>query len=96
MSNHQSKNFNTGFYYSVFSRSKVTEVNEISTYGKEVFDICADLFKISSKSAECSFDSNLLPLKSGLFRLLEVDNQLILPRNTHIRFLVTSNDVLHS
>jgi cytochrome c oxidase subunit 2 len=38
--------------------------------------------------------SNDLPL--GSFRLLEVDNRVILPINTHIRVLVTAADVLHS
>jgi len=35
-------------------------------------------------------------LKFGGFRLLEVDNRLTLPANVVIRFLVTSNDVIHS
>lgn len=44
-------------------------------------------------------ESNILSsedLKPGDFRLLEVDQRLILPRNTEIRFLITSTDVLHS
>ena len=32
----------------------------------------------------------------GRFRLLEVDAQAVLPIQTHIRALITSNDVLHS
>lgn len=46
-----------------------------------------------------SFDSFMIPsieLKSNNFRLLEVDNRLISPYNTNIRFLVTSADVIHS
>jgi len=35
-------------------------------------------------------------LKKGQFRLFMVDNFLVLPTNTHIRVLITSNDVLHS
>jgi heme/copper-type cytochrome/quinol oxidase subunit 2 len=35
-------------------------------------------------------------LKIGNLRLLEVDNRLILPVNTHIRVIVTAADVLHS
>ena len=35
-------------------------------------------------------------LPKGFFRLLEVDNQVILPVKTHIRMLVTASDVLHS
>jgi len=34
-------------------------------------------------------------LTPGNLRLLEVDNRVVLPINTHIRFLVTSSDVLH-
>ena len=46
-----------------------------------------------------NFDSFLVPdedLELGDPRLLTVDNYLILPSNTSIRFLVTANDVLHS
>lgn len=56
-----------------------------------------------------NFDSYLIPEddlsipkpygvgKGGkVFRLLEVDNRVVLPVNTHIRVLVTSADVLHS
>jgi heme/copper-type cytochrome/quinol oxidase subunit 2 len=35
-------------------------------------------------------------LELGELRLLEVDNRVVLPINTHIRILVTSADVLHS
>jgi len=35
-------------------------------------------------------------LVKGTFRLLEVDNRLVLPTETHIRFLVSSADVIHS
>jgi heme/copper-type cytochrome/quinol oxidase subunit 2 len=35
-------------------------------------------------------------LVKGTFRLLEVDNRLVLPTKTHIRFLVSSADVIHS
>ena len=45
------------------------------------------------------FDSYLIgtdDLTIGAFRLLEVDNRVILPINTHIRLLVSAADVLHS
>nr|UZN44928.1 cytochrome c oxidase subunit II [Timanthes sp. f ZQH-2022] len=45
------------------------------------------------------FDSYIIPhneLPSNGFRLLDVDNRIILPMNTQIRFLVTAADVLHS
>lgn len=46
-----------------------------------------------------SFDSyiiNFSDLTVGAFRLLEVDNRVVLPTNTHIRLLITAADVLHS
>lgn len=46
-----------------------------------------------------SYDSYMVAtneLVSGQFRLLEVDNRVILPVSTHIRLLVTAADVLHS
>jgi cytochrome c oxidase subunit 2 len=35
-------------------------------------------------------------LEIGQTRLLEVDNPIILPSNTHVRFIVTSTDVIHA
>jgi len=46
-----------------------------------------------------TFDSYLIPedeLKLGELRLLEVDNRVVLPVNTHIRVIITAADVLHS
>jgi len=46
-----------------------------------------------------NFDSYMLALDDltlGNLRLLEVDNRVILPVNTHIRVIVTAADVLHS
>lgn len=46
-----------------------------------------------------NFDSYMIAdedLVTGSFRLLEVDNRIVLPVNTHIRVLITSADVLHS
>jgi len=45
------------------------------------------------------FDAYIKPadeLKIGEFRLLETDNSLYLPANIPVRFLMTSNDVIHS
>nr|AIA77380.1 cytochrome c oxidase subunit II [Kleidocerys resedae resedae] len=43
------------------------------------------------------FDSYMKPLNNNKeFRLLEVDNRMILPMNTQIRILVSAADVLHS
>lgn len=46
-----------------------------------------------------AFDSYMLPddeLTTGQLRLLEVDNRLVRPTDTHIRMIVTAADVLHS
>nr|AOY39489.1 cytochrome c oxidase subunit 2 [Scolytinae sp. BMNH 1039965] len=45
------------------------------------------------------FDSYMTPLdelKSSMFRLLDVDNRLVMPFNTQIRILTSSSDVIHS
>lgn len=43
-----------------------------------------------------SFDSFMLPLeRNNQFRLLDVDNRLILPFNCNIQFLISSFDVIH-
>jgi len=46
-----------------------------------------------------NFDSYMISdddLQKGQIRLLEVDNRVILPVNTHVRALVTAVDVIHS
>lgn len=45
------------------------------------------------------FDSYMVPtdeLTPGQLRLLEVDNRVVLPVNTHVRLLVTASDVIHA
>jgi cytochrome c oxidase subunit 2 len=52
----------------------------------------------SEEQESISFDSYILPesdLSLGNLRLLEVDNRVVLPVDTHIRLVVTSADVLH-
>ncbi|CAM9259061.1 unnamed protein product [Discosporangium mesarthrocarpum] len=70
----------------------------------------SDYIEWSENNAPILFDSYLIPeddlsipkpygpkAKVGtVLRLLEVDNRVVLPVNTHIRLLVTSADVLHS
>jgi cytochrome c oxidase subunit 2 len=34
-------------------------------------------------------------LEDGQLRLLDVDNRVIVPVDTHIRFIVTATDVIH-
>lgn len=44
------------------------------------------------------FDSYMIPesdLELGQLRLLDVDNRLVVPSDTHIRFIVTGTDVIH-
>ena len=55
--------------------------------------------KLSAKNRSLSFDSYMVAesdLPLGAFRLLEVDQRVFLPVNTHIRILITSSDVIHS
>jgi len=56
-------------------------------------------FSIKNQSSFLNFDGFMVPdqeLLYGGLRLLEVDNFLLLPIKSHIRFLVTSADVIHS
>lgn len=46
-----------------------------------------------------NYESYMVPeedLILGQFRLLEVDNSMIIPTNTHVRIIVSAADVLHS
>jgi len=45
------------------------------------------------------FDSYIVPesdLDNGTLRMLEVDNRVIVPELTHVRFIITAGDVIHS
>nr|AYM85179.1 cytochrome c oxidase subunit II [Pseudocolaspis sp. EMHAU_15070625] len=45
------------------------------------------------------FDSYMIPtnsLETQMFRLLDVDNRVVIPYNSQIRILVTATDVIHS
>ena len=45
------------------------------------------------------YDSYLVPesdLEDGALRMLDVDERVILPEITHVRFIITSGDVIHS
>jgi len=53
---------------------------------------------VSEEGESITFESYMIPedeLNKGDLRLLEVDNRVVLPVNTHIRFIVTASDVLH-
>lgn len=52
----------------------------------------------NSAEGGIQFDSYRIPdsdLEEGNLRLLEVDNRIVLPVDTHVRLIVTSADVLH-
>ena len=54
---------------------------------------------INDDNEELEFDSYLVPesdLEDGALRMLEVDNRVILPELTHVRFIISSGDVIHS
>ena len=57
----------------------------------------SDYINESGESIE--FDSYMIPesdLELGQFRLLDVDNKVIIPTDTHVRLIVTGADVIHS
>ena len=57
----------------------------------------SDYINVSGDSIE--FDSYMIPdsdLDLGQFRLLDVDNKVVIPTDTHIRLIVTGADVIHS
>jgi cytochrome c oxidase subunit 2 len=54
---------------------------------------------INENSEGISFDSYMIPtseLEPGQLRLLEVDNRVVVPIDTHIRIIGTASDVIHS
>jgi cytochrome c oxidase subunit 2 len=54
---------------------------------------------ITENGDSIDFDSYMIPesdLELGQFRLLDVDNRLVVPVDCHIRLIVTGADVLHS
>ena len=54
---------------------------------------------ITDSGDSIDFDSYMIPesdLELGQFRLLDVDNKMIIPVDCHIRLIVTGADVIHS
>lgn len=52
-----------------------------------------------SEDDTINYDSYMIPeedLNPGQLRLLEVDNRVVVPVNTHVRVLLTSTDVIHA
>ncbi|RYE15766.1 MAG: cytochrome c oxidase subunit II [Rickettsiales bacterium] len=53
---------------------------------------------INEDGESIEFDSYMVPetdLEDGQLRLLDVDNRVVVPVDTHIRFIVTGQDVIH-
>lgn len=56
-------------------------------------------YEYSDHAWSVEFDSYMVPtsdLELGQFRLLEVDNAMVVPVDTHVRLIITSADVIHS
>lgn len=54
---------------------------------------------INDEGESIEFDSYTVPtsdLEEGQLRLLDVDNRLLIPTDTHVRFIVTGMDVIHN
>ena len=54
---------------------------------------------INERGESIEFDSYMIPesdLELGQFRLLDVDNKVIVPTDTHVILIVTGADVIHS
>ena len=54
---------------------------------------------LNSEDGFIEFDSYIVPeadLEDGGLRMLEVDNRVVLPELTHVRFIITAADVIHS
>jgi len=54
---------------------------------------------LNTENEFIEFDSYIIPdsdLEEGGLRMLEVDNRIIIPELTHIRFIITSGDVIHA
>jgi len=51
---------------------------------------------INAEGESVEFDSYMVPEPElGQLRLLDVDNRVVIPADTHVRFIVTAKDVIH-
>ncbi|RPA70532.1 COX2-domain-containing protein [Ascobolus immersus RN42] len=54
---------------------------------------------LNDDNENIEFDSYMIgedDLEEGSLRMLEVDNRLVIPELTHVRFVITSADVIHA
>nr|YP_010206359.1 Cox2 [Alaria esculenta]UAX19833.1 Cox2 [Alaria esculenta] len=85
-------------------KTQIKMIHDLIEHHKEneVEEDITERQRINFDSYLIADDDLVIPEVSGtgkagkVFRLLEVDNRLVVPTNTHIRVLVTSADVLHS
>ena len=77
-------------------------IEDDSSKNKQLKEEINRILDLINGSQDDNEDDLVIPSAHGtgkagkVFRLLEVDNRLFVPANTHIRVLVTSADVLHS
>nr|YP_011008413.1 cytochrome oxidase subunit II [Syringoderma abyssicola]WBP70384.1 cytochrome oxidase subunit II [Syringoderma abyssicola] len=85
------------WYWSYEYSDYVTQLSESTDEAlKEVKSINFDSYLIPEEDLEIPQPYGTAGKVGKVFRLLEVDNRVVLPVNTHIRVLVTGADVLHS
>ena len=85
-------------------KTQIKMIHDLIEHHKEIGgeEETTERQRINFDSYLITDDDLVIPEVSGsgkagkVFRLLEVDNRLVVPTNTHIRVLVTSADVLHS
>lgn len=80
----------------IFSYTTNDEHDVLGILGDVYYPQFVDKFPAQFKINFDSYMKNTDDLLTGDFRLLDVDNTLVLPTRCHIRVLVTSADVLHS
>lgn len=59
-------------------------------------DFYSDIAKMDFATLEKNFDINFINDDQNFYRMLAVDNPIVLPVNVPIKLIITSNDVLHS
>lgn len=86
----------------LFSNISTAETSKVSSFFNQLFLIDNGYWTDNTsfiKHEVIKYDSHLVEdndLKLGGLRLLETTIPFVIPINTHIRLLVTSNDVIHS
>jgi len=66
------------------------------SYEMSDFNSCFDTHNLKYSSYMLTNESLKEKSSLGFFRNLETNKRVVLPTNTHLRFLITAVDVLHS